>query len=1615
MPISSYFPQARLIDERLPAWLRAARPDQVEQLSGLLRASLRAQRRVHRLLMPVQSPEAFCRPLLLDALARWFPERTAHALETDLASALARQRLPGRRGRSQPWLAAAMQNYPADAQVTLYESPEARTPMALEGERFAKGVRNLDLGQRYQDHLNDHMGTSAFHGALREHDRAAFAVAVKQARLQGQLDLAGEVLAEMALEGTAGLGAGGRSQALECAYLSVFDLPLAGPLLLRLAPKAGVEPCVLYIPGDPAGEVRGFSSVQAAYQALTVQLRQAPYRQFFLRFVARAEQPRFAARLRALLYPRYPYAQLHPTPPVLKKGEHFSWIKQLFPGPHELWQETLDENARVPMAGTLWAGDCFVERARTQVQRHYDDARALVVPVAQLDAEAQWASLEGWLGVGLNLLNVAALFIPGLGEAMLVVGGAQLVDEFLDGVHAANDGDSDAAVGHLFSIISTLVQAAAVGAASGIAEPPGALHGWLTVPTEKGPRLWSGDLAPFARAKPWPAATVADNDGLYRWQGHAWATLDEHALPVQREAGQPWQLKPAPGVKHTPRLWGNGDGAWRLAHERPHSWAGARLVRRLLPGSEVLDDATLLRAARCSGFDEAALRRLHVDHQPAPALLLDSIDALGGPARPLGTVHADAAPVARAFPGLSPRALNELLARARPQDLASLRSTGRVPLALGESARLYLREGRIDRALARFHQPGGPAEDRDLLVIDNLARLPGWTGKVSVALREGARESRLVSTAGPEAGVGKTVLRTPTGYEPRDKQGLPLAGRVDIYQAILNALPDSERLALGIEINQPDVLRDRLFTTASAARDRCAQALGLPPIRPLFRLPTRLPGGRGVGYRLSGRGRGWLSEDELFDELFPASGADDRRLLRQRLRHQAGTSPGAFGRLLEQLRREYTQLSDALEVWAHDTAGAAPPAQPARRAARQAIAQRLRHAWRYESPGQSTAGLDYVTLNVPLRDAGELPTLPVRLEQVRHLALQGDQSGAAANIDGFITAFPHLEALELSGQQLQRLPASLAGLERLQTLDVGENRLNLADEPTLELLASLRALRRLSVMDAINELPVPALQRLAQLPQLEMLHADLNDLALTAEHFNALAQWPALRGLSLGSNEITLDAAARQALAQLNRLNYLFMEENPLTLAPDLTGWHALQRLDLSQAQLSQWPAGLEALLRQEPLVLREIDIGGNLLVDAPDLRDSAFARAIGSGEAGTVYEFDDNPFSEAALRRLAGAGLPALGHQPPAPAWVLQLPPALRQQVQLTFTDAQWQPLYQLFERVSETAAYYNNPTRMAQRMEHVLAVLTAEGGEAQPGWGRAEVHEHILNELNDAAQTCVDQASLLFQQVENQVFLWEGVSAAAAGEGSEATAVATAAGLLRQSLLDERIGQVYNARVARRQALASDDEAVRASAPALHPDDALSDAELADPDFLLDELEMVVYARRRLEEQLGLPPQPRHLIYDHLARLSDDCLGRLADSVQGSITYAVFTDWALRQPFWQLWLRRLRPQAFTDFERQWEGASDYFGALNEAAAGGAYSGGTVPEHYLQALEQAYPQVGWRAGEVTQRVDLVSGRYEAEGAIYEAAARLLVSSRQAALEALMRRLTGAMLAATLD
>lgn len=1587
-------PLSAFIDARLPTWLRQAGQGRRATLESRIRASHGASRQVREHLDKIATPQSFAEQKLEPTLREWYPNQP---LPTSSHGWL--WNIDTRRDMS--WLEAALLNFAKGSRVRL-ASARHGDYLSLDNQRFVDGVRALDIGGQYQRLLRVGVDNARFRALLALQDRNALAAELVIADLRGLLDPSRVALGE-ALVGERDVTTP-TSGPLQCCSLRIFDTVIHGPLLVRRTPRGREAHCFLYLPGDDT-PLSGYPTFQHAAQALTHRLRNDRFRRHFARYIADIDKPLFFRRLRETLFPRYPYLGLRDPMPELAKGDRASRISQWFPPIGAIWQETLDHNARLPMAFVPWDGDCFEARARLAVQRLLADARAQAVPTAQRDAEQLAQRLEQWLSIGMTVLNLASLPLEVLQLPMLMEGGAQLVGTFLDGIHAANAGDADAAIHHLFDVIGNLAQFAVLGiAARGFAEPPGVLHDWLAAHGESGTRLWSGNLMAFSREAPWPVDTPLLATGLQRWNDKHWLLLEERAFELEQGTAEQWQLQAARGLHHQPVLrGGNGQGAWLLGHERPASWDTRQLLRRLGPPTRGLDDTLALRALQASSYDANALRKVIVEREPAPALLLDSLQALGAEPVPLPVPGAGDRTLARDFPSLSPRVRAQVLDEATREDLHMLREHKRVPLAIAESARLYQREARINRALQGFYQGQAGHADRDEVAFAMLSHMPGRDNSLRIELRQDTPEGKLLLAVGAPDLPAITLTRDALGYRYWQAGAMP-ADRVDLFHALFEALPTVQRRALELPEQTAQGLRDALFLRAHSRRDQVATALHMPPLRKLFRLPGRLADGR-LGYSLSGRGQGWLTEDELFDQLYPEDPLNNREQLRQRLREEAGSRPGAFGRLLEAQRADFNTLDNGLQRWIDLTDPDPVDTFHMRRNARSSAALSIRRAWRRQGTPDSESTLDHVVLQLDAEHLAELPGMETRLPHIRHLALSNLQDLYNSNIDPFLRAFPNLRYLDLTQCRLNELPEALGELTQLRSLDLSGNRLDIDSEASLGLLTRLPRLERLLLTGAVENISAASLQRLSALQHLSLLVADENYLAWEAEHFQALQQWPALTHLSLSQNDITLTEQSRSALNGLNRLQTIYLSDNPLDMAPDLTGWQRLQRLDLEDSALSQWPIGIEQRLNQRPLQLRELDLSSNLLEDAPHLRDSAFAQALRAGED-VSYNLNGNPFSDRALLRLVDAGLTPVPGSAEAQLWRSDWPEDLQLHVNNTAQAPQWRPLYALFERLPQTPDFQRSPTTMSRRMQDILITLAdlEPATHDVPGWGRAELQQQINDLLRDAGQECVDQAELLFQQVETQVNVWRTVARAPANASDTQVAIATATALLRQQRLDERIGALFNARATRRRVLA---QAPEQAAPALDPDDDLPDEQLTDPNYPLDEVEMALHARMQLQTRLNLPPQPQVIRFDYLARLSGPTLQRLAADVEQYSNLARLAEWAAEQTFWQGWMRRLHQARFTALANEWAGASEYFDALSEAGpADTVYTGPTVPQAFIDVLVRDYPTIQWQRDGWLLRVDLVSGRYVDEGTLYLGISSVLLSTRQQAETSLMGSLT---------
>lgn len=373
---------------------------------------------------------------------------------------------------------------------------------------------------------------------------------------------------------------------------------------------------IAYVPDDPEHPLKEYDSFIDFMKTLIGQLLSPDYQRFFSRFVAQSDKGVFFSR-------------------VNERLNTFTW-KQREPldmGPW--WRETAVENPTPEpitnlIDGNLWSA-VFTERR----DKALADARRIAVPTGDEDAQSRWKRLSSYLDIGWNVFNFAAMLVPGLGEAMLGIMVAQLLEELAEGLEDWSKGDREEASAHLTSVLINGAQLAMMGAAhvlpSGMPAPVKAspfVDSLRAVELPDGKAsLWKPDLSPYERNLTLAQASRPDELGLHRHDGQTVLPLDNkyYGLKEDPNTGRQRIEHPTRPNAYQPELAHNGAGAWSTELEDPAQWDAARIWRRLGHSMDELPVATQAQIRTVSGVDDNVLRRLHVEHERLPALLEDTI------------------------------------------------------------------------------------------------------------------------------------------------------------------------------------------------------------------------------------------------------------------------------------------------------------------------------------------------------------------------------------------------------------------------------------------------------------------------------------------------------------------------------------------------------------------------------------------------------------------------------------------------------------------------------------------------------------------------------------------------------------------------------------------------------------------------------------------------------------------------------------------------------------------------------------------------------------------------------------------------------------------------------
>ena len=377
---------------------------------------------------------------------------------------------------------------------------------------------------------------------------------------------------------------------------------------------------IAYVPDDPVHPLKEYASLTAFMKTLITQLLEPEYQQFFSRFVAQKDKPRFFKR-------------------VNERLKTVTWHQRepLSMGPW--WRETPIENPNVEPITVALQGDLWTYLYRQKRDKAIADARLIAVPTNDEDAKTRWNRLVSYLDIGWNVFNFAVMLVPGMGEVMLGVMMAQLMAEFAEGIEDWSKGDRDEAAAHINSVLINFAQLALMSA--GHVLPSGA------APIKASPfvdnlkpvsmpdghtRLWNPDLTPYEHAITLPEDASANELGLFKHNGDDVLRLEDKHYVVKEDplTGKHRMRHPTRSTAYAPEVEHNTAGAWKTELDRPLEWDKAQILRRLNPMAASFSDTTLEQVLNVSGIDENALRRLHAELElPAP-LLIDTLERFKG-------------------------------------------------------------------------------------------------------------------------------------------------------------------------------------------------------------------------------------------------------------------------------------------------------------------------------------------------------------------------------------------------------------------------------------------------------------------------------------------------------------------------------------------------------------------------------------------------------------------------------------------------------------------------------------------------------------------------------------------------------------------------------------------------------------------------------------------------------------------------------------------------------------------------------------------------------------------------------------------------------------------------
>ncbi|MFJ4606979.1 NEL-type E3 ubiquitin ligase domain-containing protein [Pseudomonas atacamensis] len=1518
---------AESLEKSLPAYLLTASAATLSKLDEINRELHTLQVKVDKDLTRLKPLHSFCISELNAALNEKWP--ASYNVGEDVLS------LPGVdcgcdgkatdqadidlvKHATQTLLQAAMQNFtedeeqadgfPAGSLVRVKSVPAGvkdLTPAA-----FAALCRKLDLGKKYQEHLQQVFGlrddcgkvvaTSAMTRDIAALKQSLLELDAHLAQLKGDITAAGlRMLQDLML-------AEGVASAQHLRYgkdpmimqgIRILDSCVWGVVVFskRSVEQHPEDGCMVYMPGEPERAVYEYPSFNAFKRYLAQQLKSTEYQGYFAGSLDEDDKADFFKALA--------------EKPDLGVVEHWPINVPLF--------------------------DFMVQ---SHVGKLQIDARKLAVPTADIDEEIRQKRLLDFIQRGVTVASVAGLFVPVLGQLMMGVAVGQLLGEVYDGVEDWRRGEHQEALSHLLSVVENI---ALMGVFAGAQKALGTLGKKLlrahpeffaqftAILGRAGkPRLWKPDLSPYEHALPAGFTIDAGSKEFYQIGNKTIGRLEHRLLAGNFDIDtQHWRLEhPARAQAYAPELIRHVEGGWRLPAEEHEEWgSSAYTLKRIDPQLSEFADSDLDILRRLSNTSQQTLLETFNDNLSLPVRLRDTVERvrIGRQLRELttelenGEIHSEQ-PLEEQM-----HALTQLPGWPTDRYLEVIGHEG-------EAETTYPANTTLDDTLGVPVTQGQLALGRLLqTVIDGLYEheveaLLG--GKVAKSTQAPALAKKL--GAALKSDYRSAFERMYKRYDHSDAQDLGKLRQVfaDIParhgQRLIDRASTVERLHLRSTGSAPlrlgqraragiaEVRLDRALSglhcswLANADTDRLAMKL-LPRLsgwNPQLRLQIRDKALTGpiledIGdASATSENTGYLVKSTQGYEAFNgdkkslgkvASGPDALYMSILKAlppRQRAALGFADAGQVsTQQLRKKLLNVAlDEREVTARVLRGGSTESLPVEPACVQGDqvpvaghSRKLLRKARRLYPRLSEPQLNQLLNELggdPLSRATRIKALRQDLQNLRDaLFVWSEDSAALQAMGGDLAEARHSRkmAAELIVEAFRRFHwATNEEGKNLCTLDLDGMRIGKV--PTLPPSVSFDHIEQLSMRNmALGDDVAYFLKSFKQLDSLELGSNAITRLPEMLSHM------PRLQRLNLANNQLKLTEQTLTKLNRLSTLRYLNLDKNPLGATPDFSPMSQLRRLTLNDTGITELPEGLDHSAHIELM-----DLSANKITELPDWLFQKSRRFTGALKLGL------NPFSEKTKTHLEnyrdnfGIGMDyvpndiaRMNEQQARSLWLTKAGgEAWAEQSRIWAalrSNRTADGLFTLLAQLGDTADGKKGSADMQRR---VWAVLKA-----------AEADEPLGRQLLDIAADplhCTDNAALVFSRLEVAVEV-ERVSSAASGRRVTAKALLELGrSLFRLDKLEE---------IAREHSLRAPE---------------------------VDALEMNLAYRIGLTDALGLRGQPEDMLFSAQSGVTDADLEVAKNRVFTAELSPQWLDYMQGRKFWRDYLRRTFVRKFAPID---------------------------------------------------------------------------------------------------